>query len=606
MKKIDKLIFLLLFALSAQSVWAEDVSFTASAPGAIPSGTPFQLVYTVNASSKDLRIPEIPDFDIVAGPFTSQSHSTQIVNGNMTSTTTIRYTYTLVAKKEGTFTIGAASIVVNKQKYQSNSVTIKVLPPDEEAPASQNSGSQQNIATQQLTADNLFVLPVVSRYKVREQEYTLVTYKIYSRVDLVDIQAPKFPDFKGFLVQEIDLPQQKRLSMENYKGKNYNTFILRQFLLYPQTSGTLKISPMTCDAVVRIRSQQQVRSFFDSFFDTYQDVKKSLSSAAVNIEVLPLPKPAPADFSGAVGKFTLSSNINKSSLSANESLTIQLKISGNGNMKMIKTPTIKFPADFEVYEPKVINDFTNTTSGVTGTKTIEYLAIPRHAGKFTIPAVTFSYFDVASQSYKTLSTSAYELNVEKGTSTTGSVVTNFTNQEQVRLLGSDIRYIAVNDFDIKPFSTFFVGTWRFWFWIWCPLLITLLLVIFFRKKAKENADIALMRNKHANKVARKRLKVAAKNLKLGNKEVFYDEVLKALWGYVSDKLAMPIAELNKENIAARLQSKEVTDAKIKEFIDLLNDCEFARYAPADDAKEMDNVYSRTMALITEMEQMIKK
>ena len=220
MKKIDKLIFLLLFALSAQSVWAEDVSFTASAPGAIPSGTPFQLVYTVNASSKDLRIPEIPDFDIVAGPFTSQSHSTQIVNGNMTSTTTIRYTYTLVAKKEVTFTIGAASIVVNKQKYQSNSVTIKVLPPDEEAPASQNSGSQQNIATQQLTADNLFVLPVVSRYKVREQEYTLVTYKIYSRVDLVDIQAPKFPDFKGFLVQEIDLPQQKRLSMENYKGKN--------------------------------------------------------------------------------------------------------------------------------------------------------------------------------------------------------------------------------------------------------------------------------------------------------------------------------------------------------------------------------------------------
>ena len=323
----------------------------------------------------------------------------------------------------------------------------------------------------------------------------------------------------------------------------------------------------------------------------------------MNIEVLPLPKPAPADFSGAVGKFTLSSNINKSSLSANESLTIQLKISGNGNMKMIKTPTIKFPADFEVYEPKVINDFTNTTSGVTGTKTIEYLAIPRHAGKFTIPAVTFSYFDVASQSYKTLSTSAYELNVEKGTSTAGGVVTNFTNQEQVRLLGSDIRYIAVNDFDIKPFSTFFVGTWRFWFWIWCPLLITLLLAVSSvkPKRCRHSIDGINMPT-----VARKRLKVAAKNLKLGNKEVFYDEVLKALWGYVSDKLAMPIAELNKENIAARLQSKEVTDAKIKEFIDLLNDCEFARYAPADDAKEMDNVYSRTMALITEMEQMIKK
>lgn len=609
MKRLDKIVLFLVCVLSTFSAFAnEAVNFTASAPDVVPNGSPFQLVYTVNASSKDLRVPEMPDFDVVAGPFTSQSRSMQIVNGNMSSTVTIRYTYTLVPKKEGTFTIAAASIVVDKQKYQSNSLSIKVLPAEETTSTQQSSANnnQQVTVSQQITNENLFILPIVSRYKIREQEYTLVTYKIYSKVDLVDIQSPKFPDFKGFMVQEIDLPQNKRISLENYKGKNYNTVILRQYLLYPQKSGTLKIDPMTCDAVVRVRSQARVQSIFDNFFDSYQDIKKSLSTVAVKIDVSPLPAPVPTDFSGGVGKFTLSSNINKTELETNESLTVQLKISGNGNMKMIKNPALKFPPDFEVYEPKVSNDFSNTTSGVTGTKTIEYLAIPRHAGKFTIPAMSFSYFDVASQSYKTLTTPTYELEVKKGSSASGGVVNNFTNKEQVQLLASDIRYISVDDFEIKPLSSFFFGTWQFWFWLIAPLLMTVLLIVFFRKKARENADLALMRNKKANKVARKRLKVAAKNLKIGNKEIFYNEVLKALWGYVCDKLSMPLADLNKENVASRLRDRNVTDEKIAEFIELLNDCEFARYAPAEDVKEMDKVYEKTMTLITELEQMIKK
>lgn len=610
MKKITKIALFLAFVLCAMPLFADsEVSFTASAPDVVVIGTPFQLIYTVNEQSDNLRIPELADFDILAGPYSSTSSSVQWINGKRTSSYTQTYTYTLSAKKEGTFTINPATVRVKKEKYQSNTLSIKVLPPDKDAEnesQQQHSGGQVSLS-QQITKENLFVLPVVSRYKIREQEHTLVTYKLYSKVNVVDIQSVKFPDFKDFMVQEVELPQNKQFTPENYKGKNYYAVALRQYLLFPQKTGTLKIDPMSCEVIVRVPSQTQVRSFFDSFFETYQDVRKALTTSPVKIDVEPLPTPQPTDFCGGVGSLSMSSKINKTELETNESLTIQIKISGSGNLKMVKNPKLKLPSDFEVYEPKVTNDFNNTTAGVSGTKTIEYLAIPRHSGKYSIPATTISYFDTKTQKYKTLTTEAYELIVKKGTSTNqDGVVSNFTNQEKVQLIASDIRYIAVGDYEIHPFETYFFGTWQFWFWILCPLFITLVLIVFFRKKARENADIALVRNKKANKMARKRLKIAAKNLALGNKTVFYDEISKALWGYVGDKLAMPLAELNKENVVAKLAARKVPEGKISQFIDLLNDCEFARYAPADDDKAMDKFYEKTAKLITELEQTIKK
>ena len=270
-----KWLFSLCFLLASFTLFAdENISFTCEAPNAVVNGSTFQVVYTVNASGKDLRIPEIKDFDIVAGPFKSSSSSMQVVNGKMTTSKSERYTYTLLPSKEGTFSIASASIQIGKNKYQSNAVTIKVLPPDQQdnATASQNKNQGGQVSTsQQITADNLFILPSVSRTKVMEQEAVLLTYKIYSRVDLMDIQGYKFPDFKGFLVQEIDMQPNRQQELENYKGKNYYTYILRQVLLFPQHPGELVIEPMTCDAVIRVRIQKQVRSIFDDFFDSYQE-----------------------------------------------------------------------------------------------------------------------------------------------------------------------------------------------------------------------------------------------------------------------------------------------------------------------------------------------
>ena len=605
---MKKYLFLTLLLLTT-IVKAEDVVFTATAPDAVANEQTFQLVYSINTSAKELRIPEISDFDIVAGPFQSKSSSTQIINGNITHSTSLRFTYTLLPKKEGSFSIPAATIMVDKQKYSSNTLTIKVLPAEEDVNHTNNAEntSSKNNA---ITNDNLFIRAIVSRKNVYEQEYVLVTYKIYTRIDLVNIDKVKFPDFKDFLVQEIELPKDKQFALENYNGKNYNTITLRQVLLYPQRAGSLNIDKMTCDAIVRVRNTGPSRSIFDDFFDSYQEIVKPISTNTEKIEVKTLPEGKPSGFSGAAGTFTLSSSINKKELSANESVTIKLKISGNGNIKLLKNPEVKFPADFEVYDPKVENNFTNTTSGVTGTKTIEYLAIPRHSGTFTIPPIEFSYFDTNSKTYKTLKSEAFSINVTKASSESENgddpVVNNFTNKESVKVLGSDIRHISMNDFSLEKPSPFFFGTWGFALAYIIPLIIIAFIFWFFRKQAKENSDIIKVRNKKANKMARKRLRTAEKFLKEQKKEEFYSEVLKAIWGYLCDKLTIPQAQLNKDNVEVELRKYSLEESIIQDFIKILNECEFAQYAPGENIEARDNLFSDTMRMITLLEEQIKK
>ncbi len=606
---MKKILFFSLLLFATAVTKAEDVSFTASAPEAVPNGQTFQLVYSINATAKELRIPEISDFEIVAGPFQSKNSSTQIINGSITHSTSLRFTYTLLPKKEGTFTIPAATIMVDKQKYSSNTLTIKVLPADEEV-ASSNNSSNTAPKTQAVTNDNLFIRTIVSHKNVYEQEYILVTYKIYTRVDLVNIDKVKFPDFKDFLMQEIELPKDKQFALENYNGKNYNTITLRQVLLYPQRSGTLEIEKMTCDAIVRVRNNRPSRSIFDDFFDTYQEIVKPITSNTEKIEVKALPSGKPAGFSGATGTFTLSSSINKTELTTNESVTIKLKISGNGNIKLIKNPEIKFPADFEVYDPKVENNFTNTTAGVSGTKTIEYLAIPRHSGTFTIPPIEFSYFDTKSKTYKTLQSESFTLNVAKGAvgeeDGNAPIVNNFTNKESVKMLGSDIRHISMNDFQLHKPAPFFFGTWGFAFAYIIPLVIVMLVFWFFRKQAKENADIIKVRNRKANKIAQKRLRTAEKYLKEQKKEEFYSELLKAIWGYLCDKLSIPQAQLNKDNVENELRKHNLEEDSIQDFMQVLNNCEFAQYAPGENIEARDHLYADTIRIITLLEERIKK
>ena len=606
-----KVIFFLLLILTTVHAWADNkATLTADAPDVVVSGDQFRLTFTVNTQKvKDFRAPSITKgFDVLMGPSRSQQSSTQIINGKVSSSSSITYTYILMAGDAGTYTIPAASIEANGEKIFSNAVTIKVLPPDQSASGSkgsQKSGAQagNQAASGRITSNDLFITATASKTTVHEQEAILLTYKVYTLVNLRQLFG-KMPDLKGFHTQEIELPQQKTFSLEHYKGRNYNTTVWSQYVLFPQQTGKLEIPSITFEGVVAIQTVSD--DPFDAFFNGggYQEVKKKIVTPKLTINVQPLPA-KPANFSGGVGEFTLASSINAKDVKTNDAVTIKLTISGSGNMKLISTPEVKFPEDFEVYDPKVTNNFEASRAGLSGTQTIEYLAIPRHAGNFTIPPVEFTYFDLKSNSYKTLKTEAYNINVAKGQGNADQVIADFTNKENDKVLGQDIRFIKLGDTKLMPKGDVFFGTVGYYLWYIIPFVLFVGLVVFFRKQAAENANVAKVKTKKANKVATKRMKLAGKLLAENRKNEFYDEVLKALWGYISDKLSIPVSQLSKDNIEAELAKYGVADDVIKDFINALNECEFARYAPGDENEAMDKVYTTSVEAISKMENNIK-
>ena len=606
-----KIIFLLFTILAAWQVKAADkVRFVAEAADVVVSGDQVRLVFTVNSQDiKDFRAPSIKGFDVLMGPSRSQQSSIQIINGKRTSNSSTAFTYILLAGSPGTYTIPAASVEVNGEKVFSNAISIKVLPQDQNSGNSGNNGggsassSRSQAAGSRISANDLFITATASKTTVHEQEAILLTYKVYTVVNLRQLYG-KMPDLKGFHTQEVELPQQKTFTLEHYKGRNYNTTVWSQYVLFPQQTGKLEIPSITFDGVV---AQQTISDDpFDAFFNGggYVEVKKKITTPKVVINVQPLPA-KPAGFSGAVGEFKLASSINATDVKTNDAVTIKLTLSGTGNMKLIGTPEVKFPQDFEIYDPKVTDDYKLTNSGLTGTKTFEYLAIPRHAGNFTIPAVEFTYFDLKSNSYKTLKTEAYNLKVAKGQGNADQVISDFTNKESVKMLGKDIRFIKLGDSSLRPKGDFFFGTVGYYLCYLIPLLLFVVFAVIYRQKALENANVAKVKTKKANKVATRRMKLAGKLLAENKKNEFYDEVLKALWGYISDKLSIPVSQLSKDNIETELTNYGVQEALIAEFIGVLNECEYARYAPGNENEAMDKVYSASVEVISKMENSIK-
>lgn len=582
---------------------AANVTFKAVAPNAVVMGQQFRLAYTVNAEAKasDLRIPELTDFDVLMGPSTSSSMSTQIINGSVSTETAYTFTYILMPKKEGTFNVGPASIKVKGANYTSNAIAIKVLPPDKAAEASGNSGQAAAIGK-----DDYFVRMEVSKRNVYEQEGFLVTFKLYA-ARMCGLENAKFPEFEGFLAQEIELPN-PQWTQDHYNGRNYFTVVLKQTVLYPQRPGKLTIESGKFDAIIQIPTQRKIRSIFDEFANAYDNVRKVLVSSPVTVDVKPLPSGKPASFSGGVGNFTMTSEINSNNVKTNDAVTVKVKISGNGNIKLIKNPEVVFPNDFDIFDPKVETDVKTTTAGVTGSKTIEYMAIPRYAGDFEIPAIAFSYFDPKSASYKTIKSEPYKLHVEQGEGGSGSspVVSNFSNKESVKYLGKDIRFLKVKDFHFIANNDIFFGSFMYYMCYLVPAILFIVFFFIYRKQVKENSNIALVRTKKANKIAVKRLKNAGKLMKENKKEEFYDEVLRALWGYLSDKLNIPQATLTKDNVETELAKYGVDESLTNEFMDILNTCEFARYAPAQASDAMDKLYELTVDAIGKMENTIKK
>ena len=608
----QKLLIVLSFIGMALGVYADEVVFRAQAPKQVVVGRPFQISYTVNHRSRDLQAPEFTDFDVLSGPYSSTSSSTSFTNGHMTSSYEQTYTYMLMAQKAGTFTIGPATVKVSGERIQSNGVRIEVLPEDQPQQQQSNQSTQSNPNTRnnqssQASSENIFIRTIATKTRVHEQEALMVTYKLYfANVDVAQLTNNiKLPEFTGFLKQELEQGE-IQTELEHYNGRNYQTAVLYRTILYPQHSGDIAIDPAHFEAIIRVQTQQRVRSIFDDFFGSYTNVTKALTAPGVTIHVAPLPSGKPAGFSGGVGKFTLTPSISQTEVQANEAVTIKLDISGSGNMKLLKTPAIDWPEGFEPYDPKVTNNFKTTTAGVSGTKSIEYLAIPRSGGEYTIPAVKFSYFDIDEKAYKTLSTPEYTVHVKRGNGANGAngengetSVISYTQKEDIKQLGSDIRYI---DTKAPKKSTEYriQRTDLIWLYYVVPLVIALILLIVLRKQIKEASDLTRMKYKRANKVAQKRLKAASKALKANDKDAFYAAIEQAAWTYLSDRLSIPTADLNKDNITSILTQKGVSDALIADVKNVLSTAEFARYAPSTD-HGMEDLYTATTNLINNLE-----
>ena len=599
---------------------AQDVSFTAQAPQAVVVGERFRITYKVDSrDSKEFRAPDMKSLNVLAGPSTSTSSSTQIINGQISSSYTMTYTYVVVATQEGDVELDGATITAGGKQVTSNRLTIKVLPPDQTSQQQQGSrqgqGSSQS-ANQRTSgqtstassADELFMLATVDKTTVYEQEALLLTFKIY-KLPSVDLRtmSNKMPDLKNCHVQEVELPQQKEFNLEHYNGRNYQTMVWSQYVLFPQHSGELEIPATPFEGVVAQRVENRSNDVFDMFFNSsrYVEVKKDLTTRSIKINVKPLPQGKSSAFYGGVGDFTISSSISSTDVTANDAVTVRVILSGTGNLKLVKTPEIKFPQDFDIYDPKVENKYTIKGGRQTGNKVYEYLVIPRHAGQYTIPALEFQYFDPKSASYKTVKTDEYTLNVAKGQGGGESQTSlSYVNKEDLKYVGQDVRFHAT-PVALKSDSTQFFGSLLFWLLLVLPLVILLALVVISRKRIADNANIAKVRVKKASSVASKRLKVARKLMKENRKNEFYDEMMRALLGYFGDKLSIPVAELSKDNIQSELKRRAVAEEPVKQVVALLDDCEFARFAPGDDTGRMDRIYEQAVGVIGQIENSIK-
>ena len=605
--KLKTLIVLMFVGFLAM---ADNVQFTMEGPDVIAAGEQFRLSFTLTENGSDLQLPDLSNFDVLMGPSTSQSSSIQIINGKTTQTSSFSYIFILRAKKEGKFTIRPASIKINGKTYESNSLNIQVVKGQPQMAAGQsaqpgNQQQQDETPTGIISKDNLFVHIAVDKTNVFKGEQILATVKLYisQNVPLNGFDEVKLPSYEGFWTKEINIPTQVSFTREVYNGKIYQVGTLKKTILFPQQIGAIRIDPFEITCLVRQRVRKQ-QGFFDDFFDNYRVVKAKVVSDPVIINVKNLPN-QPANYSGAVGNFSLLGTIDKSNVKSNEAVTLKLNISGSGNLTLINPPKIELPTDFESYEPKTTDKTIASNNGLSGSVAFEYLFIPRFAGNFTIPAVQFVFFNPSSHQFETRSTEPFNIRVEKGKDDGGSAVVNSYSKEDVRMIGKDIRFIKQNKAKFKPSGSSFYGTFEFYMIYILSLIGFAVFYILNRKKIKESANIALIRNKRANKVALKRLKEASVFLKSNQAEKFYEAVIKALWGYLSDKLSIPVADLSRQKTSSSLLEKEIEPEVVTELMKIIDDCEFARYAPAAFSGTMKEVYDGAARVMGIFEKQIK-
>lgn len=589
------------------SVWqsiAAEISFEASAKSTVAVGERFQVSYSLNTNGSGFRAPSFSGFDILSGP--NQSTSMQFVNGNMSQSLT--YSFILQASKEGTFTIPAAKITVNGTQIESNELKVTVVKgaanTHQNTQQNQQQGSSSNGSSTTSSNDGqTFVRISFSKTKAYRGEAIVVTHKIYTKQSIVGFEDVKFPSYDGFWSEDIQQPQQITLNRETYNGDIYNAGVLKQSILYPQKAGKIKIDPFTVDVVIREQTRGGGQSIFDQFFGSYRDVKKSLKTSPATIEILPYPLTGqPSDFSGLTGDFTMKAEITKTEVTSNDAVNLKITISGTGNMKQVSAPDLEFPPDIESYDPKTVDNIKVGSSNVSGSRTFDYLLIPRHAGEFKIGPFSFSYFDAEKGKYVELTKPEFILKVNKGSGEEDKATgVTIASKEDLKVLGSDIRYIKTGDANLIEKGNYFFRSPLFFVLSGIPIFLYLIFFLWHRNMVKQSGNVALMKSRRANKIAGKRLSLAKKFLAEKKQTEYYLEISRALWGYISDKLSIPAAELSKDNIKEKMIAKSIKEETINQFISLLDKAEFARFSPAGGEKGMDTIYSESVEIISKIE-----
>jgi hypothetical protein len=608
--------FILLVTGLFKIAFAEDIRFTASAPSTIGTGQQFAVTFTVNSAASNFTAPSFKGFSVLSGPNQSSSSSMQFVNGNMTQSVAYSFTYYLQAGNEGSYTISPAKVIVGGKSYESNTLTIKVVKSAQNTNPQnnnqQNRQQQNNQTSASLNDNDIFIRTNISNTSPLLGEQIIVTYKLYTAVGISQYTINKLASNKGFwsedILKENEKPKQYK---ENLNGKQYIVAEIRKVALFPQESGKLNIEPLEVDVLAQIQTQRKrTNSIFDFFDDpfssAYQNVKKTIRSNNVSINVKSLTvNGKPDDFTGAIGNFTFRSDIDKTETKANEAVNLKFTISGRGNIKLIDKLNVIFPPDFETYDPKINDNINKSDNGISGTKTFDYLIIPRTEGVFTIKPVTFTYFDLNKGKYVTLSSPEYTLKVAKGDGKQSTASLTSVNQEDIKYIGSDIEHIKIKPMDLNKKGEHFFLSDLYYFLSFIPLILFSLAIFFRRKHLKLKSNIALLKNRKATKVAKKRLQKAKNYLTTKEKDKFYIEISHALWGYLSDKFSIPLAELSMDSVYIALKSKNVKEEITLQFIKTLNNCEFARFAPGDESLTMDKIYTEAIGIISNTENELK-
>jgi len=622
--------FVLLLLFAAQGVWAgKEVTFTARARQQVLVGQQFQIVYEVNANGRNFTPPaDFGGLEILSGPNTSSSSSIQFINGKMSQSYSLTYSYIVMAVKPGIITIGPATVRVRGRRHTSNTLKINVLKYSSSAKSqtgnpvvsSQNragavSGKKPQTATNtKISSKDVFIKATVNNTHPYLGQQVVVTYRIYTRVPVSNLSINKVASFKGFWSKDL-LSNNSSLQQHNetINGQKYVVAVIRKLALIPQQTGKLVINPMELECVIQVRVKNPAGGSgnpFNSFFNTpffnqnVKNIKKTLVSNALHFKIKQLPERGkPVCFSGAVGDYSFKSSIDKTNLTTNDALTLNITVSGSGNIELVSAPQVKFPSDFETYDPKISTIINKSGNGVSGTKKFDYLAIPRTAGEFTIKPVKFCFFNPKDRQYHVYQTKTYHIQVKKGKGT--GVVYSTTDQEGIHILGRDIRHIKEGSSDLRPFNDFLFGTTLYYLLLALPVVLLLMVLLLWNTLKKRKANMSRVKNRKAQKIARSRLTKAQKMKKQGSDRAFYDEIALALWGYISDKFNLQKANLSMDTVKEMLEQKQVAPETIQAFMDTLNSIEYARFAPGDTKGKMENIYTEALHAIMQAEKSLK-